>query len=200
MASASLLYVRRICCDLNSSWSISRFHPTWSRLDRTDEEAEALVIVHFPPQALAEEVGLEPPPTRPSGRPCPARRLVFRLPGNGGLPLTTEALLRLDHMDTGSGPGRSATRHRPAPDIGPPAPARPLETAIEFPWRPTLSPDHLGRWHAATTAAGSTGTHELWSAVPPSRQQSATGHRRPDRYVPEDHARRPGPCQVHRSW
>src|SRR5208283_4442174 len=30
--------------------------PDWSRLDRTDEAAEALVIVHFPPQALAEEV------------------------------------------------------------------------------------------------------------------------------------------------
>lgn len=140
--------------------------PDWSRLDRTDEAAEALVIVHFPPQALAEEVWTGAPADPPIRTALSGpSRLVFRLPGNGGLPLTTEALLDWTTWTPVVAPAALPRDTSPAPDIGAPAPAGPLETAIEFPWRLTLSPDQLGRWRTATTAAGSTGTHELWGAV-----------------------------------
>ena len=136
-----------------------------SRLDRTDEAAEALVIVHFPPQALAEEVWPGVPADPPIRTALAARALVFRLPGNGGLPLTAEALLDWATWTPVVAPAALPRDTAPAPDIGAPGPATPLETAIEFPWRLTLLPDRLGRWRTATTAAGSTGTHELWSAV-----------------------------------
>ena len=77
--------------------------PDGSRLMRVDPAADALIIVHFPPQGLAEAIFTGEPPAPPvrtvlSG----ASRLVFRVDADE-LPFATEALLGWAGLGAGAG-------------------------------------------------------------------------------------------------
>jgi hypothetical protein len=130
-----------------------------------DAAADSFVIVHFPPQALAEAVWTGPvdaPPIRtvlagPS-------RLAFRIPSNVVLPLTTEGLLAWEGWEPVLAP--TALPRGTLPDAAIPLPALPTatQTAIEFPWRLVLSPDPTGRWRTDNSPAASE-PRQLWSAV-----------------------------------
>jgi hypothetical protein len=139
-----------------------------SALVREDPASEAFVVVHFPPQALAEPVwdlGVEtplPPPVRtvlagPS-------RLVFRVPPEAHVPLTVAGLLAWESWEPVLAPTALPRPTPPDPAIPPPALPGPLETALELPWRLVLSPDRLGRWRT-DDGAEVTAPQQLWSAV-----------------------------------
>lgn len=134
------------------------------RLVRTDPDADALVVVHLPPQGLAEATFTGQPPAAPirailSG----PSRLVFRVPGQE-LALTAEALLDWGSWEPVLAPTALPRGTLPAADIPPPSLAGPFETSVEFPWRLTISPDSASRWRTDTAATASA-EHQLWSAV-----------------------------------
>jgi hypothetical protein len=141
-------------------WEISEDR---TRLIRTDPGA--LIVVRFPPQALAEENFPGLPPDSPIRTALAGEsRLVFR-PPDGDVPLTTAALLDWTDWEPVLAPTARLPRgSAPAPDIPPPAFASEFETSIEFPWRLTVSPDATSRW-LTDTAATSSPREQLWSAV-----------------------------------
>ncbi|GAA1531901.1 hypothetical protein GCM10009827_057070 [Dactylosporangium maewongense] len=131
-----------------------------------DAAAGAFVVVHFPPQALAETVwanavGVNPPIRTAMTGPT---RLVFRIPDGATVPLTTDHLLAWEHWKPVLAP--IALPRGTAPDAAIPPPALPvaMETAIEFPWRLVLSPDVMGRWRT-DNSANAAQLHQLWCAV-----------------------------------
>ena len=120
-------------------------------LERAAPEQPAFVIVHFPPQHLAEQVFTgnpalaEPPPvhTAMAGE----SRLVFRLPDAlTRLPLTLPALLSWETWNLVAASG----------------PPGDLETAIEFPWRLILSPGEAARWQHTLEPFTFDGNIEVW--------------------------------------
>ena len=142
-------------------WDVSEDR---TRLERTGPDVDPLIVVRFPPQAVAEAKFTAQPP-RPPIRTALAgeTRLVFRVPG-GDLPLTSDTLLDWTGWEAVLAPTALARGTAPAPGIPAPAFAGALETSIEFPWRLTLSPDATSRWRTDTAATDS--PHEqLWSAV-----------------------------------
>ncbi|GAA2845823.1 hypothetical protein Acy02nite_47490 [Actinoplanes cyaneus] len=135
-----------------------------SRLVRVDAAADALIIVHFPPQALAEATFTGDPPQPPIGTALSGpSRLVFRI-DDDELPLTTEALLNFGAWQPVLAPTALPRGTGPAPEIPAPAMATDQQTSIEFPWRLTLSPDETATWRT-DTAATSSPRGQLWSAV-----------------------------------
>ena len=114
--------------------------PDGSRLMRVDPAADALIIVHFPPQGLAEAIFTGEPPAPPvrtvlSG----ASRLVFRVDADE-LPFATEALLGWAGWELVLAPTALPRGTLPSPSIPGPALATEEQTSVEFPWRLTLSP------------------------------------------------------------
>ncbi|MCU1574740.1 MAG: hypothetical protein JWO93_2822 [Micrococcaceae bacterium] len=143
-------------------------------LVRTDGDADALIVVHFPPQALAEPAFPAAPPAAPIRTALSGEsRLVFRLPA-GEIPLSTEALLDWREWEPVLAPTALERGTDPTPDI--PAPRLPgdLETSIEFPWRLALSPDLTSRWRTDTAATNSP-YEQLWSAVLSTRTEQPPG-------------------------
>jgi len=139
--------------------------PEATRLIRVDDADEALIIVHFPPQAIAEHTTLDPtvPPDPPIRTALAGpSRLVFRVP-EAGVELTAQALLDWRTWEPVLAPTALPRGTRPAPEIPPPAPAAEQQTAIEFPWRLVISADAESRWD---TDLGSTVSSygQLWSA------------------------------------
>ncbi|QJU59298.1 hypothetical protein HL653_17400 [Sphingomonas sp. AP4-R1] len=143
------------------------------RLVRVDPDQPAILIVSFPPQHVAEQCfqdsagPLAGTPT--DGRRIGARlsgesRLVFRLPPDQpGLDLTLASLLDWSGLtpflwrDLADG---SAVEEDP--DFGVQMP-QDFHTAIELPYRLTLSPDVTERWEHRTDAYASPGgATELW--------------------------------------
>lgn len=171
-------------------------------LDKSDPDNPALVpedaaqiaylIVHFPPQTIAEEARFEtsatqPPPedqAKPYNKPSPAfagsempgkararlgqpSRLVFQLPANSNprIPYSIESLLSWTELELNV----AAIADIPAVPTeaqltNPPSIASPTatETAIELPYRLMLSPNRSVVWSHATTPKNHAGRTELW--------------------------------------
>jgi hypothetical protein len=142
-----------------------------------DPAAETFVIVHLPPQAIAEAVWIStmeaPPPIRtvlagPS-------RLAFRIPPGTVVPLTVEGLTRWEAWEPVLAPTALPRDTPPSAAVPVPAPPTARETAIELPWRLLLSPDARGRWRVpasvsapdadADADADGSAKCQLWSAV-----------------------------------
>jgi len=139
-----------------------RKHPfRKATLERCTSE-DAYVIVHFPPQHVAEEALPEDTTTAPPTdvRPVASRaarpsRLAFRLtPGTNEIDYTLDSLLSWRQFDAAVVP-----LERPWRQIHEPGPT---ETSIEFPYRIKLSPEEAAHWlHSATTVEHD-GRVELW--------------------------------------
>ncbi|MEW9873097.1 hypothetical protein [Arthrobacter sp. HS15c] len=130
--------------------------------------ADASLVVHFPPQHVAEEVwqaGAPPPPPaqppRPSGHLAAGpSRLVYEVPEGARIPYTMEKVLealrsltlRVSPNATPAGEAGYRGIHKPGD----------LETAIEAPYRLIVSPSRLGAFRHSTTPLGPAGRTELW--------------------------------------
>jgi hypothetical protein len=152
----------------------------------------AYLIAHFPPQSIAERTFFEtspippppynvppPPATAPPADPgtsdtllppgqVPARmsgpsRLVFRAPSNAKpIPFTVEALLDWSGFTLAVTPvAAAASNAKPSPGLAIAAP-KPMETALEIPYRLILSPNSDVGWLHATIPVTHAGRTELW--------------------------------------
>jgi hypothetical protein len=135
-----------------------------SRLVRVDPATDALIIVHFPAQSIAEAVFTGQPPAPPVRTVLAGpSRLAFRIHADD-LPLTAAALLDWSGWEPALAPTALPRATPPSPDIPGPAFPAELQTAVEFPWRVALSPDATSRWRTDTGATASA-HQQLWSAV-----------------------------------
>ena len=132
---------------------------------------DALLIVHFPPQHLGEQVWQAqtvPPPPPPVQPTRPSRhvaagpsRLVFELPEGTRLPFTLGSILaalprlRLRVAANAAPAGKSS-------DQGGPEPPRPDETAIEAPYHLVVSPSEVNAFRHSAEPVGPPDRHELW--------------------------------------
>jgi hypothetical protein len=144
------------------------------RLVRTAPDNDALMIVHFPPQHLAERTftlnaagvlaGLST-----AGRDVPTRiagpsRLGFRLRRDiVSLPLTLDALLDWSQFEPVLAPAALGRGGIVPPGVH--------ETVIEMPFRLILSPDQSAKWVHATARPASDGAVPLWQ----TRLEGSTG-------------------------
>jgi hypothetical protein len=159
-------------------------------LGRIDAAKDAVLVVTFPPQNIAETAyyasanpqplppGIPPQPSPPPGvAPAPGQtaarlagftRLAFRVAANApmpAIPYSIEGLLDWSGFDPvvsaladippQPSPGEIAT----APTIAPPGAK---ETAIELPYRLTLSPNHNIAWRHAMAPVTYSSRTELW--------------------------------------
>jgi hypothetical protein len=162
-------------------------------LGRIDAAKDAVLVVTFPPQNIAETAyyatanpqpppplppGIPPQPSPPPGAaPAPGQtaarlagftRLAFRLAANApmpAIPYSIEGLLdwsgfepvvsALADIPPQPSPGEIAA----APAIAPPGAK---ETAIELPYRLTLSPNHNIAWRHAMAPITYSSRTELW--------------------------------------
>lgn len=146
-------------------------------LERIDAAKDAVLVVTFPPQNIAETAYLasaptEPPPSFPPGQ-TKARlsgftRLAFRIAANApmpAIPYSIEGLLDWSGYEpvvsalADVPPQPSAGEIAAAPAIAPPGAK---ETAIELPYRLTLSPNHNTAWRHAKTPVTYSSRTELW--------------------------------------
>ncbi len=138
-----------------------------AKLVRIDPNAPALIIVHFPPQHLAERAfGLTEAPFRPAqARLAGATRLAFRLPsGLNEILYTVESLLDWKRFEPSLVPAAlpptpTAAETTPPPPIVEPGAA---QTAIELPYRLLLSPDRTATWEHAGKPVTHRGRTEVW--------------------------------------
>lgn len=162
-------------------------------LEPTDGGAElvagpkALLIVHFPPQHLGEELwqaGATPPPPIPSIPPVPNEcskhvsagpsRLVFEVPEGARITYTLEGVLavlptlRL-HVAANATPLGETSRQG-----GPVKPAED-ETAIEAPYRLIVSPSQKGAFRHPATPLGTANSVELWRTHLTVRRETDDG-------------------------
>jgi hypothetical protein len=146
-------------------------------LERIDVTKDAVLVVTFPPQNIAEtaypaSAPTEPPPAKPPGQTA-ARlsgftRLAFRIAANAAMPAIPYSIEGL--LDwSGFEPAVSALADIPRqPSAGQiaaaPAIAEPgaKETAIELPYRLTLSPNHNFVWRHARAPVTYSSRTELW--------------------------------------
>jgi len=146
-------------------------------LERIDAAKDAVLVVTFPPQNIAETAFLasapsQPPPPVPPGqtkaRLAGFTRLAFRIAANApwpAIPYSIEGLLDWSGFepvvsglaDIPSQP--SAGQIADAPAIAEPGTK---ETAIELPYRLTLSPNHNVAWRHATAPVTYSSRTELW--------------------------------------
>lgn len=140
--------------------------PDGTKLVPEDDAGDAFVIVHFPPQAVAEPVWPDLPIDEPPIRTVLAgpSRLAFRVRRGTEVPLTAAGLLAWEGWEPVLAPTALPRDTLPDPATPPPALPPATETAIEFPWRLVLSPDSLGRWRTDNNPVASE-PHQLWSAV-----------------------------------
>ena len=145
--------------------------------------ADALLIVHFPPQHLGEQVwpaqtAPPPPPPvkpdRPSGHVAAGpSRLVFELPEGTRLPYTLGGILA-------ALPGlrlRVAVHATPAgksSEPGDPEPPRDDQTAIEAPYHLVVSPSELNAFRHSAEPVGPPDRHELWRSHLTVRRDDGT--------------------------
>ena len=138
------------------------------RLIRDTGGIDALLIVRFPPQHIAEmclrelatgdvtDPGADHVPSIIAGE----SRLVFRLPGTmTSLPLTLEALLDWDRFEPVVALNED-TAELERPPLRPPTDQ---ETAIELPVRIVLQPDQRATWTHRSKPFVSDGACELWT-------------------------------------
>ena len=140
------------------------------RLERTDPQQPAFIIVHFPGQHIAEQAyvvnaagqgTVDPPPVRTAI--AGGSRLAFQLPDTvESLPATLDTLLAWDNWTprlVATALPRDFDGAEPLPPLSTPGAD---ETAIEFPFRLILSPDRDGAWHHELAAKQHNGRFELW--------------------------------------
>ncbi len=137
----------------------------------SDGPGQSFIVVHFPPQHIAEQAFLEGDPNDPLlPQPIAARlagesRLVFYLaPSSLPLDFSLEAILEAFSRSTPLVVDR-ITIPPPTPAVGGTAQFGGIRTqfsAIEAPWRLILSPHPDGRWaHSAKSVTDGDNT-ELW--------------------------------------
>jgi DNA-binding beta-propeller fold protein YncE len=136
-----------------------------ARLVRQTAGQPAFVIVHFPPQSLAEEAfDLTETIKRPArSRMARASRLAFKLPDTlNALPYTVEALLQWNTWEPVLSP-LALPSNTPKPATPPPI-VEPTaqQTAIEAPFRVVLSPNTTANWSHSTDSVNHDGFAELW--------------------------------------
>jgi hypothetical protein len=162
-----------------------------TRLERTDLNKRAFVVVRFEPQAIAEETfweksdtdGTDTPgnpddPTDPGGDEPPkspgtlgARlagdsRLAFVVPSAiDSIPFNDASLLRWERWVQSVVPAAlppiSRSSGVPSPKPKPEQPSA-SETAIEVPWQVILSPHKRSAWAHSSQPVSSDGRTELW--------------------------------------
>ena len=121
-----------------------------------------ILIVHFPPQSILERAFLEESsgaadcPTDPpvDSRLSGGSRLAFHLPLSGEIPFTLESLLGWSRMKPVLVDETRAIGDIKAPEL--------WQTAIEAPYRLTLSPEAAATWQHAVKPATIDGRSELW--------------------------------------
>jgi hypothetical protein len=153
-----------------------------------DPAQPAFLVVHFPPQTVAEGAYFraspspnmpgeppqrnppEPPPAPPAEQPFPppgntaarvggATRLVFQLPEGTVIPYSIAGLLDWSQLTPVVSPLLQPDAAAAAPPIRPPAA---LETAIELPYRLVLSPEPNTAWLHRGGTLTYRGRTELW--------------------------------------
>lgn len=129
---------------------------------------DAVLVVHFPPQHLGEEVwqaGAPPPPPPAPPRPSShvaagPTRLVYEVPEGTRIRFTLQDVLAaLPALRL-----RVSTRATPAgeaEDLGSEPPSE-TETAIEAPYRLVVSPSRLGGFRHSAVPVGPADRVELW--------------------------------------
>lgn len=157
-----------------------------------DSAHPAFLLIHFPPQSIAERAYYEaksvkvdvdpPPPAPPTPAPPPAgevppppgsvtarlshgSRLAFRLPSDTRIPLTIEGLLDWSGFELSvNAIAALGAQPSPAQVAAAPAIARPAETetALELPYRLVISPTAAVRWVHRRAPFTSKGRTELW--------------------------------------
>ncbi|MBV9791420.1 MAG: hypothetical protein JOZ51_24705 [Chloroflexi bacterium] len=137
-----------------------------AQLVRETANQPALVIVHLPPQSLAEETFDEPGGTvrlPARARLAKASRLAFKLPDAlSALPYTIDGLLdwsKLEPLVAPTALPQDTNAPVPPPPIVEPSPQ---QTAIEMPYRMILSPDRTAGWQHARRTISHAGYAELW--------------------------------------
>ncbi|MDQ1654097.1 MAG: hypothetical protein QOI35_3297, partial [Cryptosporangiaceae bacterium] len=144
-----------------------------ARIAVADATQPAFLVVHFPPQNVAERAYFAVDPNFPTQQgdetalmaaPVPSMlagesRLAFRLlPGADPIPFTPEGLLNWTGLVLNVVPAAARTINgRP----GPQAPAS-SQTSIEAPWGLMLSPDDGAGWAHSLTPVTHGGRTELW--------------------------------------
>ena len=138
---------------------------------------EAHLIVHFPPQHIAEQAFLltletiaPDPPTPPpvQSRIAGPTRLAFRLlPGINEIPFTLESLLDWSRFEPELVPAKRARE-----DIAEPGPD---QTAIEAPYRLVLSPEATARWLHSVAPVTHDGRTEALAHPSPPRAAERSG-------------------------
>lgn len=139
------------------------------RMIRESAGLDALIVIHLPPQHIAEmcltelesgDVTPFPSPVRLPSIIANESRLVFRLPQRIlSLPLTLDALLDWNRFEP------VLALNEDTAEFERPRPRRPIdhETAIELPVRLVLSPDQRATWTHRTQPFTSGGACELWT-------------------------------------
>ena len=132
----------------------------------------AYLIFHFPPQSITEKAYFEastPAGSDPLDAPgqvaCTMSgptRLVFRVPANSKpIPFAIASLLDWSKLKLVTSPVADATGSTPAGSLQI-APPKPLESAIELPYRLFLSPKSNVGWAHSQTEVTHAGRTELW--------------------------------------
>ncbi|WP_219835383.1 hypothetical protein [Paenibacillus sp. R14(2021)] len=127
----------------------------------------ALLIVHFPPQHVAEQAFIQnkagslfagPPPVM--ALLAGPSRLVFKLHDDRNeWPLTMDTLMDWQAYEPVLSANALPFEATSGPGIKKPVP---LETALEVPTGLYLSPDRFGTWYHSIQPVGSEGRFELW--------------------------------------
>ena len=138
-----------------------------ARLVRVDGAEPALLIVHFPPQHVAEEAFHQNEAGTLSAGPAPIRallsgpnRLVFRLPDDqSDWPLTLATLLDWRAYTPVLAPNALPPGTTMGPGVAQPTPE---QTALEIPTGLVMSPDQTGGWAHSVAAVEHDARYELW--------------------------------------
>ncbi|MEU6235875.1 hypothetical protein [Kitasatospora sp. NPDC047058] len=169
--------------------------PPGGRLVRDEPGRDALIVVHFPPQHLAETVAAEEsaPSVPMLGRVAGPSRLAFRLRADvNELPFTLDTLLDWTSLDPQLVPVALPARGTVFEDATTaPFPRAPTatETAIELPYRLLLSPHPGGGWAHSVQPVTHEGRTELWhtrlgvTRAGPQGSASVDEEQAEDRYV-----------------
>lgn len=129
---------------------------------------DASLILHFPPQHLAEEVwqaGAPPPPPAKPSRPsshvaASPSRLVFAVREGTRIPYSIETVLEaIQDLRLRVAPGATENGEASGAGIEPP---RDEETAIEAPYRLVVSPSARGAFRHSSRPKGPEPRPELW--------------------------------------
>ncbi len=129
---------------------------------------DALLIVHFPPQHLGEEVwqaGATPPPPLPTSPSqhlaAGPTRLVYEVPEGTRMPYgLADILATLPSLTLKVAAG--ATPAGETSDAGGPEPPEEDETAIEAPYHLVVSPSRRNAFRHSAEPIGPEGRFELW--------------------------------------